>query len=55
MAIRRHFVPALETAALEWSGPAFARLRRGEGWNRVELAESGPSAADVSVEGASGD
>jgi hypothetical protein len=26
-------------AALEWSGPAFAKLRRGEGWNRLELAK----------------
>jgi hypothetical protein len=21
--------------ALEWRGPAFAKLRRGEGWNRL--------------------
>jgi hypothetical protein len=43
---------AVHRLALEWSGPAFAKLRRGEGWNRLELAKSGPS--DVSLEAASG-
>jgi hypothetical protein len=46
---------AVHWLALEWSGPAFAKLRRGEGWNRLELAKSGASRADVSVEAASGD
>jgi len=34
---------AFHWAALELSGPAFAKLRRGEGWNRLELAKSRPS------------
>jgi len=46
---------AVRRAALEWSGPAFAKLRRGEGWNRLELAKSRPSPADVSLEAAFGD